>query len=301
MCSETWFVLMKLHRVLQELEQNLFLPHEIISCEEEHGRFRCTAKYEIVSDASMLNCGCIISQALHEALIWRCENQACCPVCQYSPSSLIGPVKPLRTLYDQLQFFKREETTSPGTHSSLRQEQSMLQQNLISMFHSLASEMSNSGEQEPSEVYSLDNVSNTKTMPIQDSSSTSVPIATTEPPGLVHLTQLDEEKEFFFAKCFPMYRKRSQFNTHNKFLRTKSKQFINTAISPDCTKFALITENKWEVYHIPPQRKKDRQRREKDGSRMFGIGTHNKKDNSDSSGSIKLLFCGKASGEYGPS
>ncbi|KAH3900542.1 Ptr3p SCDLUD_003530 [Saccharomycodes ludwigii] len=83
--------------------------------------------------------------------------------------------------------------------------------------------------------------------------------------------KLDEEKEYFFAKCFPMYRKRTQYSTHPKFLRAKSKLFINTDISPDCSKFALITEKKWEIYSI-------------DGN----------------SNETKLFCCGKITGEYGP-
>ena len=83
-------------------------------------------------------------------------------------------------------------------------------------------------------------------------------------------SETDENKEYFYAKCFPIYRKRSQHNTHTKFLKTKSKLFINTEISPDCTKFALITEHKWEVYSII--------------------------DNQEP----KLLCCGRVTGEYGP-
>lgn len=84
---------------------------------------------------------------------------------------------------------------------------------------------------------------------------------------------LDEKKEYYFANCFPIYRKRYTFKTHSKFLKTKSKLFINTSISPDCSKFALISKHKWEVYLIPPNVYKN---------------------------PPTLLFCGKNTGEYGP-
>ncbi|CCD23497.1 Ptr3p NDAI_0B04620 [Naumovozyma dairenensis CBS 421] len=87
-------------------------------------------------------------------------------------------------------------------------------------------------------------------------------------------TTFDEQKEYYFAKCFPMYRKKSQYATHSKFLKTKSKLFINTAISPDCTKFALITEHKWEVYAI--------------------------ENENNITVSPTLLFCGKSNGQFGP-
>ncbi|EJS43886.1 ptr3p [Saccharomyces arboricola H-6] len=119
----------------------------------------------------------------------------------------------------------------------------------------------------------LDNASNTRTVPIDNNSllvSADVTIPSTANYQANSTHDLDEEKEYFFANCFPMYRKKFQFNTHPKFLGTKSKLFINQSISPDCTKFALITEHKWEVYSI------------------------NSKDNSP-----RLVSCGKSSGEYG--
>ena len=137
----------------------------------------------------------------------------------------------------------------------------------------------------------LDNISNTRTLSIsQDnkSSSNSVSIAThdqrtitgtvtstaqnkTSNDNSISTITMDEKKEYYFAKCFPSYRKKLQYNTHSKFLRTKSKVFINNSISPDCSKFALITEHKWEVYSI------------------------------NGNSAPTLLFCGKSNGEFGPS
>lgn len=117
----------------------------------------------------------------------------------------------------------------------------------------------------------LDNVSNTRTIPIsQDSVTDSI---RGDLQNLTVSVSTDEEKEYYFAKCFPVYRRRIQFNTHQKFLKTKSKLFVNMAISPDCTKFALITEHRWEIYDIPKE-----------------ISQQNP----------TLLFCGKSTGEYGP-
>ncbi|GAV52384.1 hypothetical protein ZYGR_0AG03750 [Zygosaccharomyces rouxii] len=117
----------------------------------------------------------------------------------------------------------------------------------------------------------LDNASNTRTVPIsQDSVTGSI---RNDAQNLTVSISTNEEKEYYFAKCFPVYRRRTQFNTHQKFLKTKSKLFVNMAISPDCTKFALITEHRWEVYNIP---------------------------NEISKQNPTLLFCGKSTGEYGP-
>lgn len=170
------------------------------------------------------------------------------------------------------------------------------QHSLLSLFHAVATRLNNENLEdgshdelggEPSvglcydseqnefssteDMKILDNASNTRTVPVsQDSVTESI---RNDLQNLKVSVSTNEEKEYYFAKCFPVYRRRSQFNTHQKFLKTKSKLFVNMAISPDCTKFALITENKWEVYGIP---------------------------NDVSKQNPMLLFCGKSNGEYGP-
>ncbi|SCU97255.1 LAME_0F19086g1_1 [Lachancea meyersii CBS 8951] len=325
---------MQTQQILSQLEQNLFLPSGLLSCEKTTGEppFKCTLAYGIVADASMLDCGCIVSEKLLEELQNHLEdkNPKFCPVCLSCSSTMVGPVKPLRMLHDQLQFFKQDEErrspselhfrklpspSSPKFQASQdepsqtdfynKDQQHVPKQSLISLFHSVASSLDNPDEEEAIEVHSLDNASNTKTVPIQDSGSVPVSLATTESPSSVQISELDEEKEFYFAKCFPMYRKRSQFNTHNKFLRTKSKQFVNTAISPNCTKFALITEQKWEVYSISQQPKKDDHESKKDRDLRKILSRSRtsqlKDDGPGSPESVSLLFCGKFTGEYGTS
>ncbi|CEP64713.1 Ptr3p LALA0_S13e01354g [Lachancea lanzarotensis] len=322
---------MKTHQILQQLEQNLFLPSRLLSCEKSHdqSRYKCMLTYGIIADSSVLSCGCILSEKLfHEIEQLVKIDEIFCPVCHRCPVEMIGPVKPLRTLYEQMHFFstddeedkqKQSDTStrnlsqvstsksqqSPSTvlHDEFhdKDQRQTPKQSLISLFHSVASSLDDHSEEEVIEVHSLDNASNTKTVPIQDTGSFPVSLATTESPSSVQLSDLDEEKEFYFAKCFPMYRKRSQFNTHHKFLRTKSRQFVNTAISPDCTKFALITEHKWEVYEIPHPPKKDRKQSKIDRDQISKVSrsAQLKKGRSNQSESVSLLFCGKNSGEYG--
>ncbi|KAL6926466.1 hypothetical protein ACO0SA_001778 [Hanseniaspora valbyensis] len=94
----------------------------------------------------------------------------------------------------------------------------------------------------------------------------------------VEVTEDDENKEIFYSKCFPMYRKRSQFNVHSKFFTTKAKLFINTDISSDCTKFVLLSEHKWEVFEI--------------------FENFDQKKNQQP---FKMMCCGKINGDYGKS
>ncbi|CCH45948.1 hypothetical protein BN7_5535 [Wickerhamomyces ciferrii] len=91
------------------------------------------------------------------------------------------------------------------------------------------------------------------------------------PSTSTNLPETHEQKEYLFVKCFPTYRQRFQYNTHSKFLKTKSKNFINNSISPSCKFFALIQPKKWEVWEI----------------------------SSDSKKPPILYCCGKTTGEYG--
>lgn len=290
---------MSLLKILAELEQNLFLPQQLISClQDENGLYRCKVRYHVISDAAMLNCGCVVSESLvNEIKEYIHSQEIPCPVCNEQSCVFVGPVKPLRNLYVQLQFFKDTDhqqqqeqitsTVSNGTITDQRNPDENRQQSLLSLFHSMASKLSATSIQEKNATteegsYDTDNISTNRTVPIQDENSLVEPLNVTQSTNnLQHVTQFDEEKEFYFAKCFPIYRKRTQYNTHSKFLRAKSKLFINTSISPDCTKFALITEHKWEVYAIP----------------------NSSSRGSKGSGSVEpeLLCCGKSSGEHGPS
>lgn len=108
------------------------------------------------------------------------------------------------------------------------------------------------------------------------------------------LKGLNEEKEYNFSKCFPLYRKlttyltqQNKFNLQSAFKLTsmlkKAPRFIGSSIHTqvdiarggvEVTRFALITDKRWELWEylntLEPTRP-------------------------------QLLCCGKASGEYGPS
>ncbi|XBW35764.1 hypothetical protein QEN19_001335 [Hanseniaspora menglaensis] len=92
----------------------------------------------------------------------------------------------------------------------------------------------------------------------------------------IEITEDEENKEIFYSKCFPMYRKRSQFNVHSNFFVTKTKLYINMDISTDCRKFVLLSDNKWEVYDL-----------------FDSIDT--KKNDQP----FRLLCCGRINGAYG--
>ncbi|KAG7821789.1 hypothetical protein KL928_000264 [Ogataea angusta] len=60
----------------------------------------------------------------------------------------------------------------------------------------------------------------------------------------------DVNKELLYARNFPLYRKLYQHHTHHSNFPFKTKLFINTDFSPHLDKLVLLSEKKWEVYHL---------------------------------------------------
>ncbi|AAS53979.2 AFR608Wp [Eremothecium gossypii ATCC 10895] len=248
---------MLLDDVLQELEQNIVLAREILSVGEPDvdGTVRCKVKYGKVEDASMLRCGCIVSEALVVALAGLGAAVAC-PVCGHVGLEIVGAVGPLRSLHEQLEFYRqswageRLTTAEEGGSASVGRQQS-----LLGLFHKAAARAASP----PHEAGVAGGAA------VQRAAA-----ARGEVADSLAWTSVAEEREFYFVKCFPMYRRRQQFATHAKFLRTKSKLFVHTCISPGCERFVLLSETKWEVYDITAADKP------------------------------VLMCCGKSTGEYGP-
>lgn len=362
-------------KIIKTVEQNLFLPKQLFSCEFNPtlGHYVYGIGYSIIGDCSILSCGCCISESLYHDIIKVTKNELIhCPVCKSKNVSVIGPVKPLRSLYYQIQSFKNipgnkdldradyliqkesEMLVKDTTHISEAQLPSFTANNnikntkiasepirfqstpskytiqqkdtvsskdiqrnktsLLNLFFKVATQVnsqeginpersvttqgdiiqdtalisahpqkSNSNNHEKksdfaSELVSLTNKSNTiATEPLsQESNRGQLKLIKNNTNNVKPLisSNFDEKKEYYFANCFPLYRKRHTFKTHSKFLKTKSKLFINTTISPNCSMFALISKHKWEVYSIPADLNK---------------------------ASPSLLFCGRNTGEYGKS
>ncbi|SCV03812.1 LAMI_0H11166g1_1 [Lachancea mirantina] len=283
---------MSLEELIQDLERNLLLPCGLDIYDESLSVVKKNeVKHGVVGDACMLNCGCIISESFFEELSSVNPKRDECPVCFKKPFFMVGPIRPLRNLYLQLQYFKQRGDDVDDGPSETPGRQS-----LMSLFHTAALKMNNLALPETGEVHMLDNVSNSKTVPIQNPQPLLDSLSSSPSQSSLQPSNLDEEKELFFAKCFPTYRKKSQYSTHGKFLRTRSKLFINSAISPDCTKFALITEHKWEVYAMPKESKREATRKRKSKNEA---ATRLEEDTSNSE--PQLLLCGNSRGEFGPS
>lgn len=332
--------------IVHDIQDCLVLPKEILNFQRNEitNDYSIKIRSGLVDDVSMLSCGCCTSEKLYTKLLGLMGDGCVrCPSCQSGNVSMVGAVKPLRSIFTLLQLYQRtykesdneielfansdkysaDDSATTTTHRSLliSQDASLTSKqvektpsqyksnrseyfgrslgkpySLLSLFHAVATKVNSesagtkshsdsinqpqaslSFEDNDNELSStddlkvLDNASNTRTVPISQGSV--IESIKSDPQNLTVSVSTNEEKEYYFAKCFPVYRRRTQFNTHQKFLKTKSKLFVNMSISPDCTKFALITEHKWEVYGIS-----------NDLSKQHAV----------------LLFCGKSTGEYGP-
>lgn len=60
-----------------------------------------------------------------------------------------------------------------------------------------------------------------------------------------------EQREKYYKKCFPNYRKQFQHTIGPRFSLPRSKTYVSSSISPDTLKFAVATEKKWSVYWTP--------------------------------------------------
>lgn len=355
---------MDLLSALKALEQNLFLPKDLFSCEfdVQLKRYMYGIGYNIVDDCSMLSCGCCMAESLYMDIVKITQSELIhCPTCKANNVNLVGPVKPLRSLIQQIETLKSNlnpsfnsilfdenvlktsyqfntndnqnildniQNENTGTLFPINKSSNKFSQidneyirnndtpktNLLNLFFKVANQINNETSlKEPIGLYSEMKVSNDHNFNNILSNNTvmnsnilqkmdsinevlekkpeiaSVMVSLTNKSNTMITERLsqgsindnlkidnidsltkalspkitplmsanyDEKKEYFFTKCFPIYRKRNVFKTHSKFLKTKSKLFINSSISPGCTKFALISKHKWEVYTIPKNHKK---------------------------------------------
>lgn len=263
----------------------------------------------VVADASVLSCGCLVSESQFVA------GDGTCPTC-YQPSVILKEVPPLRDLYKLVQQFYAESNARPRRRLSLKRSVRLNSESKLSSFTDstdlmglfckyakddalerlervepsllpMDMKMVPPKPAAPSEFSISPNdryvVERHRTLTTQQS----YPEDSLLPSN--HALQIhmgfNEKEENNFTKCFPFHRKVLTFPTQqNKLLfksRTlvkKSTKFSCTAISTrfdrtsntEKTLFVLMSERKWELYEYT------------------------------TNGRPQLIACGKLTGEYGP-
>lgn len=98
-----------LDALLKSVESSLFLPSRLR--DSSFSSDRNDVLFDVVSDASVLTCGCIISETLALQLANRDTSldHFGCPVCGGKQVKLLGPVLPLRKLSDTIEGFKKSD------------------------------------------------------------------------------------------------------------------------------------------------------------------------------------------------
>lgn len=211
----------------------------------------------LVSDASVLSCGCLVSEL---AFI----QAGHCPICS-SNSTLICVVQPLRELHRVIEQFRIE--TRPHRKLSLRSGTDTKKPDttdLVGLFYKYAEEerqksnlpLTRTKPQGQSQKQN-ENHSVTKAMAIPASGDISkARSASSSPEGrffnsaverqrttqtqtseqnllvidsarLHILMGLSEKEEYNFSRCFPFHRKHSSFQTQQNRFALKSRNFLN--------------------------------------------------------------------------
>lgn len=260
----------------------------------------------IVKDASVLNCGCLVS----ESQFIQLETKEC-PVCLANPVSILKEIQPLRELYAIVQQIENDSSSRIRRVLSLRQRnskttiefkpQSTDDMDLLGLFCKIAKEDAAEAQSALADTRSLSlkipavkgaySYSPTD-QPIQ-SLSQNLDIPSTQQAALSNLAHkynlehnlllgLSEQEEYNFSQCFPFHRNVTTFATQQtKFSFSSSalklKKFLCTAVfttfdpvaNREIAYFALVSDKRWELYKYVTTKP-------------------------------QLLACGKLSGEYGP-
>lgn len=236
-----------------------------------------TLEWGITGDITELTCGCWISYDLYKGLAAElplgCVKN--CPVCgskdvyKRDKDSRVQQLKDLHRSWTQ---YVSNKTVPQLNISPDHMKNTSSKLSLMQLFHEVSTKILHDQPNAPETLAQIQKTtnaienrhldSNLKT-PNQTftavSSTASIPtsLAPTSSPSLglaiapvLSGTVIDENKELYYAQCFPRYRRKSRFNTHQKILKTRSNSFIGMAISPDCQKFVLLTLHRWEVYTI---------------------------------------------------
>lgn len=284
----------------------------------------------IISDASILTCGCLVSESYFVSRL-KSDSKISgsdCPNCHAKNVSILAEVTPLRELFSIIQELnihlsksKRKSSSKKSIRSSAidRNEthKTAESMDLISLFYKFAKE-ENSKSDESRHNSTEDVVSSVAkqeasneslsaqaytTFPETNTSMThnmpSVPIVKTmkEPFSDEHklLANFSEEKEYNFSKCFPFHRKLSSFPTQQSKFNISSLtrgSIMKKSATFICSDIHTFIdmETNCEVTRFVLITNKKWELYE------YKVNVH---ASDGQSHKVLLLCCGKLSGEYG--
>lgn len=272
-------------------------------------------KLPIVNDASVLNCGCLVSES---AFI----QNGRCPACS-SPSTIVCAVEPLRNLYQVVKQFQlgsqpyktlvlksaiesqrpdttdfvglfykfaKEELQKPKqTQSQTQKTQSHQQKHEkkpecienVSVSPERTRILSKSAPASPQEYFTTPQVDQQSTEQTQKSGNQLPIVGSTRQKFLAGLS---ESEEYNFSRCFPFHRKHSSFPTQQNRFALKSRNFLNKSTKFCCTDIISrpdpSTGREVTTFALVSDKTWE----------LFRLAD----------GKPKLAACGKSTGEYGP-
>lgn len=261
------------------------------------------------SDICVLSCGCLASESNFTANTDE-FGQGPCPTCNTN-GRILAPVIPLRDLYSMLKSLKQSQQNKPRRHSSSRksvQEDQKPSMDLLGLFYNYARDDPKGSPNTDIGAMNIPNVPDAEAVLVKSSVARALTTMSISPDekytdsmfdngttaaweSLV-LSDMTEQSEYNFSKCFPLYRKVTTFQTQQpKFnmsaltfrlgssMIRKTSRYANTCVHSfmdhsegrEVSRYALLSSRRWEVHLI----------------------------NNDTKRSM-LISCGKSTGEYGP-
>lgn len=265
---------------------------------------------DLVADATILSCGCVVSESLFNAMIDGI-GMGQCPDCN-NTVTILKPMTQLRQLYDIIRKIEARDSSSvvqlseitrdsykeniPEGVQSRRRSSSrksfnhqIEQMDLISLFSKYAKEENNLPKTsiDPIDIRrpkSINSVSGSSRKYSPEDNALDIRIQKKFSLEDQILSTLSEEKEYNFSKCFPFHRKLTTFQTQQKilfntsFLKTvtKTSRFISSHI---CTYIDKTTNAEITRFVLISEKRWE----------LYEVTDH-----------PVLICCGKLTGEYGP-
>lgn len=238
-----------------------------------------------VADASMTTCGCLVSELAFLQHLPPGE----CPLCHLPQSKILAAVEPLRELWRILDLENDRRRRSLSRQLAIALDGDAV--DMMGLFQRYANEENQSSFRE--DIFDdpiLKSLMISSNQPVSDESLQRSRITMDNLYEQHILNELTEEKEYNYSLCFPLHRKRSDFDilkralTLNNVLK-KGQRYISLSIctrhhhgtNVEVTMFAMITEKRWELYEY-----------------TVPINVLNL-----SHARPQLICCGKATGEFG--
>lgn len=261
------------------------------------------------NDISVLTCGCLVSESEY-TLENANPEEGICPHCS-KIGQILAPIEPLRELYVMLKELRASQSHSKSRrHSSSKksiQDEQRPNMDLLGLFYNYAREDPKISTSAATNAIPIPNASDSETQLVHSSVARALTSLSLSPEDrytdsmvdnrpstaweTVLLSGMNEQSEYNFSKCFPLYRQLTSYQTpllksimsalpfrlgsamirkSFRYLTTCIHSYIDRGQGREVSRYVLLSPKRWEIHLINNDTKK-----------------------------TSLISCGKSSGEFG--